>query len=47
MLTMDHYTPTLIEDERSALDRLLALAPDGQEAEGARATGTDYFVAHA
>ena len=41
MLTMDHYTHTLIEDERSALDRLPALAPDGQEREAARATGTD------
>jgi len=40
MLTMDHYTHTLIEDERSALDRLPALAPDGQEREVARATGT-------
>ena len=30
-LTMDHYTHTLMEDERSALDRLPALAPDGQE----------------
>jgi len=40
-LTMDHYTHTLMEDERSALDRLPALAPNGQEREVARATGTD------
>ncbi len=40
-LTMDHYTHTLMEDERSALDRLPALGPDGQERESARATGTD------
>ncbi len=37
-LTMDHYTHTLIEDERSALDRLPALAP-GHEV--TQATGTD------
>ena len=44
---MDRYTHPLIEDERSALDRLPALAPNSQKREAARATGTDHCVAHA
>jgi hypothetical protein len=38
-LTMDHYTHTLIEDERSAPARLPGL--DSGSVHGARATGTD------
>jgi hypothetical protein len=41
---MDHCTQTFIEDGRSALDRLPALAPNGEESEMARATGTDYVA---
>jgi len=46
-LTMDHYTHTLVEDERSALARLQGLGGKVFRAEGLRATGTDDCVAHA
>ena len=41
MLTMDHYTHTLISDERAALDTLPSLSPAPAEREVVRATGTD------
>jgi len=44
-LTMDHYTHTLIGDERAALDRLPGITPVTPEAEVARATGTGDFCA--
>jgi hypothetical protein len=46
VLTMDHYTHTLIEDERAALDRLLELGVKVFRAECFRAMGTDACVAH-
>ena len=39
-LTMDHYTHTLIGDERAALDRLPSMIPAPPGREAARATGT-------
>jgi len=45
-LTMDHYTHTLIEDERSALARLPELGGKVLRAEGLRATATEDCVAH-
>ena len=44
-LTMDHYTHTLIEDERSALARLPGLGTTMVSRETHRATGTDDAVA--
>jgi len=41
ILTMDHYTHTLIGDERAALDRLPKMEPVAPRPEVARATGTD------
>ena len=46
-LTMDHYTHTLIEDERSALARLPGIEAVKPEREAAHATGTDNAVPHA
>jgi hypothetical protein len=40
VLTMDHYTHTLIEDERAALDRLPTLRPSAPAPALVRATGT-------
>jgi len=40
-LTMDHYTHTLISDERAALDTLPSLSSAPARPEAARATGTD------
>ncbi len=45
-LTMDHYTHTLIEDERSALARLPGLGAKGIPEENGRATGTDDALPH-
>ena len=39
-LTMDHYTHTLIGDERAALDRLPTMIPAPPDREAAKATGT-------
>ena len=39
-LTMDHYTHTLIGDERAALDRLPTMNPVQLDREAAKATGT-------
>jgi len=47
VLTMDHYTHTLIGDERAALDRLPRIEPSAPEREAARATGTDHAVPQA
>ena len=44
ILTMDHYTHTLIGDERAALDRLPKIKPVAPQPEAARATGTDDTV---
>jgi len=46
-LTMDHYTHTLIEDERAAIERLPGIEAVKPEREAARATGTDNAVPHA
>ncbi|MBL7132890.1 MAG: tyrosine-type recombinase/integrase [Phycisphaerae bacterium] len=43
-LTMDHYTHTFIEDERSALARLPGLGVKGLQGRSVRATGTDGAV---
>ena len=43
-LTMDHYTHTFIEDERSALARLPGLGVKGLQDESVCATGTDDAV---
>jgi integrase len=40
VLTMDHYTHTLIEDERAALDRLPSIPPVAPTRAAIRATGT-------
>ena len=40
VLTMDHYTHTLISDERTALDRLPRIESPKPEREAMRATGT-------
>ena len=40
VLTMDHYTHTLIGDERAALDRLPAIRADEPARVAVRATGT-------
>jgi len=40
MLTMDHYTHTVIGEERAALDRLHTLTPPTTTPEAAKATGT-------
>jgi len=45
-LTMNHYTHTFIEDERSALARLPGLGSQAAEAESMRATGTDGVSPH-
>jgi len=45
-LTMDHYTHTFIEDERSALARLPGLGVKGLQGRSVRATGTDAAVGH-
>ena len=39
-LTMDHYTHTLIGDERPLLDRLPTMNPATPGREAAKATGT-------
>jgi hypothetical protein len=40
VLTMDHYTHTLIEDERAALDRLPSINAPGANVAALGATGT-------
>ncbi|MCX5670882.1 MAG: hypothetical protein NTU94_06125 [Planctomycetota bacterium] len=40
VLTMDHYTHTLIEDARAALDRLPAIPVGGPAPATVRAAGT-------
>ncbi len=45
-LTMDHYTHTFIEDERSALARLPELGTKAGAKEYVRATGTDDALSH-
>jgi hypothetical protein len=42
---MDHYTHTLIGDERAALDRLPKIEQASPQREAARVTGTDDAVA--
>jgi integrase len=40
ILTMDHYTPTLVGDERAALDRLPAIDAPRANVVALAATGT-------
>ncbi len=44
-LTMDHYTHTLIGDDRAALDRLPTMTPATPPLESEKATGTDNAAA--
>jgi integrase len=46
-LTMDHYTHTFIEDERSALARLPGLLMNAGKSQSARATGADAAAGNA